>query len=124
MQLGFFIYVLESYYEEYETRQDIIEANLPRMNAAETKRDDAESELWITNLLLTGKEDLIVAEQENRVVLTQQKSELESLKNTKATLQTLYTRMKTIINQLQQHIISHGDATREIAHLITLAETL
>ncbi len=118
MQVGFVDYVLETDYESYATQKGIINTNTPKLNTAETNRDDAETELWMTNLLLTGKEDLIVAEQENKTVLIQQKADLETLKNTKATLESLYDRVKTILNQLQQHIASHGTITATIANLI------
>ncbi len=101
-----------------------MDTTAPKLTAAEEKRDDAEMELFISDILLSGKEDLIVAEQENRTVLIQQKSQLEALKNTKEQLQTLYTRVKTIIDQLKQHVSSHSAITQEIANLLTEAQTL
>ncbi len=74
--------------------------------------------------MLSVKEDLLLIEQEDKATLTTQKSELESLKTTKAQLQTLYTRVKTIIDQLKQHVSSHGAITQEIADLLTEAQTL
>jgi chromosome segregation ATPase len=56
--------------------------------------------------------------------LATQKSELETLKNTKAQLQTLYTRVKSIIDQLKQHVASHGTVTQEIANLIAQAQEI
>jgi hypothetical protein len=44
---------------------------------------------------------------QQQTTLTQQKSDLDTLKNTRATLQTLYNRVKTILDQLKQHITSH-----------------
>lgn len=124
IQKGFVDNVLETDYENYKTQNGIISTNTPKLQTAETNRDDAETELFVTNLLLLGKEDLLVAEQENRAVLAQQKSQLDSLKSTKSQLQTLYNRVKTIINQLKQHIASHSTITQAIADLLVEAQTL
>ena len=61
---------------------------------------------------------------QQKATLTQQKSDLDTLKNIKAQLQTLYNRVKTILDQLQAHITSHGAITQEIANLVAQAQSL
>ena len=66
----------------------------------------------------------LTALNQQKATLTQQKIDLETLKNTKAQLQTLYNRVKTILDQLQQHVASHSAITAEITNLVNQAQQL
>lgn len=124
IQKGFVDNVLETDYENYKTQNGIINTNNPKLKTAETNRDDAETELLVTDILLSIKEDVLEMEREDRALLVQQKSDLDALKNLKAQLQTLYNRVKSILDQLKAHIASHGAITQEIANLVALAQSL
>ncbi|MEI6711880.1 MAG: hypothetical protein WCK88_07035 [bacterium] len=80
------------------------------MNTAQPLVDQRQSEL---NFLNTQKS-----------TLNQQKTDLETLKNTEAQLQILYNRVKAILDQLQQHVTSHNTITAEITNLVSQAQQL
>ncbi len=124
IQKGFVDNVLETDYENYKTQSSIISTNTPKLETAKTNRDDAYDNRLATELLLLGKQSLLNSEKDKKILLAQQKSQLDSLKSTKTQLQTLYNRVKTIIDQLKQHVASYSTITQAIADLLLEAQAL
>ena len=93
-------------------------------NTAIDNRDDADWEIFLCDLELTTKNTLLNQNQADRVILIQAKADLETLKTTKAQLQTLDDRVQIIINNLRTHVTTYESVSAEVTMLIVLINTL
>ena len=93
-------------------------------NTAIDNRDDADWEIFLCDLELTTKNTLLNQNQTDRVILIQAKADLETLKTTKAQLQTLDDQVQIIINNLRTHVTTYESVSAEVTMLIVLINTL